>query len=406
MNILYIDHYAGSESMGMEFRPYYVAKELIKLGHRVLIVAADFSHLRNWNPQIKEDFELQTIDDIDFLFLHTSRYQGNGFQRFKTMLQFVSKLYLHPKKVLEIMKPDAIICSSTYPLDTYAGQKLAKLSGARLYHEIHDLWPLTPKVLGHMSDHHPFIMLMQRAEISAYKNSRRIISILPNTEVYVRRLGIKTDLTVIPNGLPTSYFEETYAPNESIKSLVDELHEKGHYVVGYAGGLSISNALMDLIDAMKILKKRPIHAIIIGDGIEKDALKRAAVDNNLNVTFHRPIEKNTVIPSLALMDALYIGGTSNEIYQYGISMNKIYDYMMSGVVVVNALGIDHCCLTYAKTSINVNQGDPRSIAKGILTSMELTPEERDEIRRKARAFVKEKHNYESIGKDFEEAISN
>ena len=50
MNILIINHYAGSPEMGMEFRPYYFAKEWTAMGHRVDIIAADFSHLRRVNP--------------------------------------------------------------------------------------------------------------------------------------------------------------------------------------------------------------------------------------------------------------------------------------------------------------------------------------------------------------------
>lgn len=38
MNILLINHYAGSPELGMEFRPYYMAKEWVKAGHQVLIV--------------------------------------------------------------------------------------------------------------------------------------------------------------------------------------------------------------------------------------------------------------------------------------------------------------------------------------------------------------------------------
>ncbi len=46
MNILLINHYAGSPELGMEFRPYYMAKEWVKMGHQVLIVGGSFSHLR------------------------------------------------------------------------------------------------------------------------------------------------------------------------------------------------------------------------------------------------------------------------------------------------------------------------------------------------------------------------
>jgi len=50
MNILLINHYAGSPEHGMEYRPFYFAREWVRAGHRVLVVAADFSHLRQVNP--------------------------------------------------------------------------------------------------------------------------------------------------------------------------------------------------------------------------------------------------------------------------------------------------------------------------------------------------------------------
>ena len=42
MNILLINHYAGSPDLGMEFRPYYMAKEWQKAGHHVRIVGGFF----------------------------------------------------------------------------------------------------------------------------------------------------------------------------------------------------------------------------------------------------------------------------------------------------------------------------------------------------------------------------
>ena len=40
MNILIINHYAGSPEMGMEFRPYYFAKEWTAMGPRLLSTLA------------------------------------------------------------------------------------------------------------------------------------------------------------------------------------------------------------------------------------------------------------------------------------------------------------------------------------------------------------------------------
>ena len=64
MNILLINHYAGSQTYGMEYRAYYLAKEWVKQGHKVTIVAATFSHLRLNNPVVAKDYQDEMIDGI------------------------------------------------------------------------------------------------------------------------------------------------------------------------------------------------------------------------------------------------------------------------------------------------------------------------------------------------------
>lgn len=128
MRILLINHYAGSTDMGMEFRPYYMAREWIKNGHRVDIIAADFSHLRQKNPTIIKDWQEDIIDGIHFHWVKTGRYSGNGVKRAFTMFKFVGKIWVKAKYIARNWKPDVIITSSTYPLDTYAGQRIRKFT--------------------------------------------------------------------------------------------------------------------------------------------------------------------------------------------------------------------------------------------------------------------------------------
>ena len=52
MNIAYLNHYAGSPALGMEYRPYYLAREWVRQGHRVQMLAADFSHVRARQPEL------------------------------------------------------------------------------------------------------------------------------------------------------------------------------------------------------------------------------------------------------------------------------------------------------------------------------------------------------------------
>ena len=166
MNILILNHYAGSPEMGMEFRPYYFAREWIKMGHRVDIIAADYSHLRRRNPDVQSDFQEEVIDGIHYHWLKTGTYEGNGVKRAMTMFRFVSKIWIHAKRIVSQLQPDVVIASSTYPIDTYAGQKIRKVSGkkVKLIHEVHDMWPISPIELGGMSPSNPFIRIMQKGE--------------------------------------------------------------------------------------------------------------------------------------------------------------------------------------------------------------------------------------------------
>ena len=93
MNILYIDHYAGSPVMGMEFRPYYLSREWRKKGHHVTIIAGDYSHLRMKNPKVEKDFQKEMVDGIRYCWVRTGTYNGNGIRRALTMFRFAGKLW-------------------------------------------------------------------------------------------------------------------------------------------------------------------------------------------------------------------------------------------------------------------------------------------------------------------------
>ena len=66
MNILLINHYAGSPRHGMEYRPYYLAREWVRAGHRVQIVAASQSHVRSRQPQVGAIPVDELIDGIAY----------------------------------------------------------------------------------------------------------------------------------------------------------------------------------------------------------------------------------------------------------------------------------------------------------------------------------------------------
>jgi glycosyltransferase involved in cell wall biosynthesis len=204
MNILLINHYAGSIHHGMEYRPYYLAREWVRRGHRVHIAAATCSHLRQHAPGSDAGagpWTEENIDGIRYLWLRTPSYRGNGAARVRNMLAFVARLWREAPRLARTVAPHAVIASSTYPLDIWPAHRIARLAGARLLHEVHDLWPLSPMELGGYSPRHPFIMLLQAAENHACRHADAIVSMLPKVREHLEARGMAPHkLHIIPNG--------------------------------------------------------------------------------------------------------------------------------------------------------------------------------------------------------------
>lgn len=346
MNILILNHYAGSPEMGMEFRPYYFAREWIKMGHRVDIIAADYSHLRRVNPEVDHDFQQQVIDGIHYHWIQTGTYEGNGAKRAMTMFRFVSKLWLKAKKIIAEWSPDVVIASSTYPLDTYVGQRIRKLSKkkVKLIHEVHDMWPATLIEIGGMSKRHPFVVAMQIGENSAYKNSDKVVSLLPNAESYMKEHGlIENKFVCIPNGIVLGEWIEPQKLPPQYKYIFGSLKKEHKFIVGYFGGHALSNALDILIDvaSQTQMEDNSIHFVLVGDGTEKARLINKAKRLKLNnITFMDPIPKK-MIPSLCEeFDCNYIGGNVSSLYRFGVCPNKMFDCMASGKPSIFAVGIN------------------------------------------------------------------
>ena len=130
MNILYLEHYAGSDKYGMEFRPFYMAREWVKAGHSVTILAADHSHLRRKNPDVPADFTEEWDSGVRFCFFKTRKYRRNDLFRVANMLGFVKTVKKNAAEIVRRYAPDVIIHSSTYPMDGYAARAIRALCGA------------------------------------------------------------------------------------------------------------------------------------------------------------------------------------------------------------------------------------------------------------------------------------
>jgi glycosyltransferase involved in cell wall biosynthesis len=408
MNILLINHYAGSTRHGMEYRPFYMAREWLKLGHRVTIAAGSYSHVRIRQPGIRGHLMEEDVEGVRYVWLKTPLYRGNGARRVWNMFSFVGRLWRQYKTVVGEFRPDAVIASSTYPLDIFPAHRIAKQYGAKLVFEVHDLWPLTPIQIGGMSPWHPFVALLQFAENYAYRNADRVVSMLPNAYEHMREHGLAPEKFVyIPNGIDVDDWQHSPAAvPEPCDDCLQRLRKDGRFVVGYLGGHQPSNALSTVLEAAELLRDLPVAFMLVGHGSQKEELQVRAREQGLaNVVFLPPVPKSCVPDVLAGMDVLYLGLKNRPIFRFGISPNKLMDYMMAGKPVILAVDSVNDLVAESGCGVSCHGEDARAVADAVKQLMALQPAQRAAMGQRGRDYIMRYHQYPSLAGRFAEVLA-
>ena len=405
MNILLINHYAGSPRHGMEYRPYYLAREWVKLGHHVQIVAATFSHVRSHQPSHAGD---EVIDAIAYHWVETPAYTGNGVGRVLNIWAFLKQLWKDGAHWADTFQPDVVIASSTYPMDFWVARRIARRAHARLVHEIHDLWPASPVELSGMSRWHPFILMCQKAEDDACRDADRVVSMLPKVAAHLQAHGLDLNkLHIVPNGIDPGEWQQPGEPLPAgLAAHIAGQQRAGRQVVVYTSSHGEPNALDVLLDAAARLRDEAFAFVLVGDGHEKLRLAaRAAEENLANLAMFPPIPKASIPTLLSQADIAYIGWKRQPLYRFGIAPNKLMDYMMAGVPVLHSVEAGNDPVAEAGCGLTVAPESPDAVVQGLRQLASLSPGARRAMGERGRQFVLAQHTYPVLARRFLEAVA-
>jgi glycosyltransferase involved in cell wall biosynthesis len=407
MNILLINHYAGGPIYGMEYRPYYLSREWVKMGHNVTILGASYSHLRQVQPNATTDFQEESVNGIKYVWLVTPKYKG-AISRIINIIIFFIKLFINYRKIAKRYSPNIVIASSTYPLDNIPANKIAKLSNAKYIYEIHDIWPLSPMLIGGYSKYHPFILIMQYGENYAYKHCDKVVSLLWNAEKHCIQHGLNTKKFVcVPNGYnPEDWQLESINKKLPYEHSVtfEKLHNK--FIVGFAGGFAVSGALTTLVETAKEMQEyTDIHFVLVGDGQEKENIKTLIIKYNLkNITLLPSVSK-FLIPALnSHFHVSYMGGIHSQLHQYGTSYNKMTDYMLSAKPIIYAIDEPGCIVEKIGCGIQVQAESPKLNVDAILRIKSLSIIDREKMGLKGRTYAQKYLQWQALSLKFLKAI--
>jgi glycosyltransferase involved in cell wall biosynthesis len=247
---------------------------------------------------------------------------------------------------------------------------------------VRDLWPETLVAIGGYRRNSMTVKILGAVEKFLCRHADRIIYVMPNAGDYIAALGIpRNKIACIPNGVDIDLYENTQDDlPKDLDELTRGLREEHKIIIGYKGAHGTADALDTIIDAADIIQKngfKDIFFILVGDGPDKKKLVEKAGRLDLtNITFHEPIPKLTLPAFLKATDAVIITKQKTDLYRFGMSFLKLYDYMMSAKPVIWAVESVNNPVAEAGCGISTQPENAEALAGAVMKIFRMTEQER------------------------------
>ncbi len=399
-----LNHYAVTPDLPGGTRHFDFGRELVKRGHEVTIFASGFGHKTRKYVKVNrtERFRVEMYDGVRFIWINTSTYSKNDWRRVLNMLSYSWRVLGCTK---DLAKPDAIIGSCVHPFAALSGWWLSRRYGAEFFFEERDLWPQTLVDAGILRRNGILASALYRLESFLYNKAEKVIVLKPGDLDYVTKRGVSRDKVVwLPQGIDLERFDNP-EPLEA-DSEIEECFKRyeDEFKVVYVGAFGLLNMLDFIVESASIVDAyhHDIHFFFIGDGPEKEGLFRVIEDKGLrNVTILPAVPKVQVPSVLAKSDLLVIAYRPMTFAHYGISPNKLVDYMASSRPVVTAIDSWHNPVLEANCGIAVEPENPQALAKAIIEIYEMPKEVRKQLGMNGRRYVEKYHDIKILADQLE-----
>jgi glycosyltransferase involved in cell wall biosynthesis len=232
--------------------------------------------------------------------------------------------------------------------------------------------------MGRLSEGSVTYRVLRALERRLYRAADAIVVLAEGSEAVIREdVGVAKQIEFIPNGADVDRFASV-EPDQTRTPLV----------FLYAGAHGPANGLELLLDAAEEMQARRVDVIIrlLGDGVSKARLVTDASRRGLaNVEFVDPVPKDAIPAQMAEASVGLHVLADVPMFRYGVSPNKLFEYMAAGLpVITNTPGeVSHL--------VEASDGGfvvgPRGLADGIERMAELAPEARAQLGQHGRDWV-------------------
>lgn len=415
MKILFINHNGGSIYHGPNLRTYYAGKELVKKGHQITIASSSYSHKYGVLPKTTGVVTPERIDGIEFRWIKCIKYKGL-LTRIFSHFEYGFKLLFNRRKLGSNF--DLVIFSGPPPEIFIFAWLLSKLYGVPVMSDIRDHWPLTQIEMNKLQVLNPYVHFLYLCQFLIIKGSRELISPLPGSDLYLSNKGAKKPVAIIENGFDTSRVFDKEPLQLQIKAKSHPLNlnrsdevttldikQLNKFVVGYSGGFDRDNDLDSLIKAAKQLAdKKDILFLFVGAGIRLEKLISAATALPNILVLDRVASKD-VPKVLDIMDICYCGLKPKNIYKYGVSLAKSYEYMAMSKPIIWSIEAYNNPVKESGGGFVTMPGDAASLANIIEDCSKMNPEDLRVIGDKGLKYLQKNFSYDVLGEKWNDLVT-
>lgn len=328
---LYFHQHFSTPKGSTGTRSYEMARSLIANGHKVTMVCGTYG---GGETDLTGPFvagrRSGIVDGIRVIELDLAYSNSDGFlKRAWLFLKFACR-----SVGIAMREQYDVVFATTTPLTAGIPGIFARwLRGKPFVFEVRDLWPELPKAMGVITN--PVVLgAMSILEWVSYRSATRCIGLSPGIIEGIAQHGVSPErIALIPNGCDLNIFSTVQESWRPAGVAPDDL------LAAFTGTHGIANGLDAVLDAASELKRRgrsDIKLLLIGQGKLKPALEARAEQDGLdNVVFHSPVSKMKLAGLMAGTDVGMQILANVPAFYYGTSPNKFFDYIASGLPVLN-----------------------------------------------------------------------
>lgn len=391
MTILLINNYFLPEIGAASHLYYYLAKELVKRNHRVIILTGiprynvsketykSYAAKTGKNGSLVENIDNIEVLRVELPYVERKQVLRRGIEHF----EIAWKLYSKSKNLLDNV--DVILVYSP-PLTLYiTAEKLRKKFNAPFVLNVQDLFPQAAIDLGIMKNR-LLISFFRRLERKAYNSADLITVHSERNKDFVDKIERNPEKTIV---LENWVDDTEIRPGPKINDFSIKYDLKDRFVVSFAGTLGFSQNVEVMIRAANELKNvKDILFLIVGNGVRMSEAQKLVESFGLtNVMFLPPVPRE-MYPLVLNSSDISLTTLQDEV-RTPVVPSKILSIMSAGIPIIASMNLDGDApklIEKARAGFCVSAGDYKTLAEKIRL-LYKNPSLREEMGKNGRKYI-------------------